>query len=273
MKMTPFERALFYVDRFNWPVFPRPGGRYLKDSRGWKDATRDVDQIEKWWSQYPDALIAMPTGEASGVVVLDIDTKNGKDGFATLEELGKSLPDVPMVHTPHGGLHLYFSINQHISIGTSQNLGSDVLRIDNSGLDVLAEGGNVALPTPGWRYRWDPHNHPGTCAFRPAPSWLARRQRRSQETNGHRLDPTAILADACRNIRAAGPGTRHEVLNREAFLIGCIVARGALDQANARHELDAATAAMTWGSAGDAKKAARDLADAFKSGLRKGHRR
>jgi hypothetical protein len=269
MKMTPFERALYYLDRFNWPVFPRPGGRYLKDSRGFKDATRDFDQIEKWWAQYPDALIAMPTGEASGIVVLDIDTKNGKDGFATLEDLGRNLlPDVPMVHTPHGGLHLYFALNQHVSIGTSQS--KDGL---GPGLDVLGEGGNVALPTPGWGYRWDAHKHPGTCGFLPAPSWFGRRRRRSLEHNGHRLDPTEILARACSNIRNAGPGSRHEVLNREAFIVGCIVARGALEEHTARHELDAATTAMTWGSAGDAKKAARDLADAFKSGLRKGHRR
>lgn len=272
--MTPLAAAMRYAGQLGWPVYPRPGGRFISSEeggRGWKDATIDPDQITQWWTRYPQALIAMPTGTPSGVVVLDIDRKHGKDGFATLEALGRGLlPTTPMVHTPHGGLHVYFAVNPHVSIGFTQGK-----RGVGEGLDVLGELANVALPTPGWGYRWDPQHHPGNTSLLVAPGWFARRRQLpgDRRHDQSRLDPAELLARACKKIRDAGPGVRHDVLNREAFIIGCVVARGALDEANARHELEAATTAMSWGSARDVKKAGRDLADAFKSGLRKGHRR
>ena len=44
---------------------------------GHKEATHDPEQIESWWSQWPDANIGIATGEISGLLVLDIDEKNG----------------------------------------------------------------------------------------------------------------------------------------------------------------------------------------------------
>ena len=54
----------------------------------------------------------MPTGAASGLIVLDIDQKKGKDGARSLdlliEEL-RSLPDTKSAETPSGGgKHLFF---------------------------------------------------------------------------------------------------------------------------------------------------------------------
>jgi hypothetical protein len=51
---------------------------------GYKDATTDPNQIERWWAKHPQALIGMPTGAHSGVAVLDLDKKNGKDGYAAV---------------------------------------------------------------------------------------------------------------------------------------------------------------------------------------------
>jgi hypothetical protein len=50
----------------------------------------------------------MPTGEATGFVVLDIDVKRpDANGFDTLAELGRAiLRNTPMVHTASGGLHV-----------------------------------------------------------------------------------------------------------------------------------------------------------------------
>jgi hypothetical protein len=52
----------------------------------------------------------MPTGNASGRWVLDIDVKRPEaNGFDTLEDLGHSvLPNAPMAHTESGGLHVYY---------------------------------------------------------------------------------------------------------------------------------------------------------------------
>lgn len=273
--MSPCEAALAYADQLGWPVFPRAGPRPLVP-HGYRDATRDAAQIARWWQRWPAALIGVPTGRAAnhrdgGLVVLDIDRKGGADGFATLEELGRSLlPTTPMAHSPHAGLHLYFAVNPHCEIGCSQ--GRDGL---GPGLDVKGEGGSITVPTPGSLYRWDPHARPSLVPLMIAPAWLATRRRRRQGPQGGGrppLDPLAILAQACRLIRDAPPGERHAALNRQAFIVGCMAARGALDERHARHELEAAAAAMVWGSAGDTRKAGRDLADAFRDGLRKGRR-
>ena len=41
--------------------------------------------ISAWWTRWPNATIAIATGIISGLVVLDVDPKNGGD--ANLEEL------------------------------------------------------------------------------------------------------------------------------------------------------------------------------------------
>jgi hypothetical protein len=251
--------ALAYAGRFGTPVNPRRG-RYPLTPHGWKDATTEPDKIIAYWRKHPDALIATPTGVV--FVVLDIDRKNGVDGFDTLDRLGKSvLPETPMVHTPNGGLHVYFRVNPSVRIGFS-------VGVLGPGLDVLGCGTSVALPTPGWGYRWDDHLNLKTTKLMVAPEWFARSKPRTGSTGT--LAPEKLLAEACARIRDAGPGSRHGVALREGFIIGCVVARGRLDEATALHELKTAGAGIVWDKSYTPRQGARDLDDAFKAGLRKG---
>ena len=41
------------------------------------DTRASREQVEKWWTDNPNANIGILTGEASGVVVIDIDPKHG----------------------------------------------------------------------------------------------------------------------------------------------------------------------------------------------------
>lgn len=271
--MTPLEAALNYAAKLGWAVFPRPNGRYLRGSHGFLDATRDPEQITRWWTEYPNALIAARTGRISDLIVMDLDRKNGKDGFDTLEEKGKSaLPDTPMAHSPHLGLHVYFRCHWRVKIYT----GTDVL---GPGVDVLGENGNVALPTPGqsdrWTYRWDALLRPSTTPFAMAPVWLQPYRPKPAEGNyfSGNLNPRLVLERACEMIRNAGPGERNEVLNRQAFLVGCLVKAGALQKFEAEHELEAAASCMVAATKGAGKKAEYDLNRAFKHGLLRGHMR
>ena len=52
-------------------------------------ASRDEAQIRAWWTQFPDAMIGVPTGPESGVWVTDIDVDQGKgiDGFPLWHQL------------------------------------------------------------------------------------------------------------------------------------------------------------------------------------------
>ena len=59
--------------RLGVPVFPcAPGGKRPIPERGFHEATTDVRQVEAWWRHRPHANLAIPTGAASGVVVVDV---------------------------------------------------------------------------------------------------------------------------------------------------------------------------------------------------------
>jgi hypothetical protein len=123
------------------PVFPcKPGSKAPLTTNGHLDATTDKSRITAWWNRYPGANPAMPTGERSGVFVLDVDAD--KWGFGSLEALEEEhgeLPPTWTVRTGGGGLHYYFRLPPDVEIRNSAGkLGR--------GLDVRGEGGYVLLP-------------------------------------------------------------------------------------------------------------------------------
>jgi hypothetical protein len=87
--MTPIELALEYAAQ-GTPVFPclpqnkRPCVPKKEGGNGYKDATTEEAQIRKWWTRWPKAMVGMPTGSKSGVMVFDVDVKEGVDGFAAM---------------------------------------------------------------------------------------------------------------------------------------------------------------------------------------------
>lgn len=78
-------RAGFYV-------FPlTPSGKFLKGFSWDRGASRSTTQIRAWWANDERQRIGVHTGR-SGLVVVDLDRKNGKDGFASLKAQGHTLP-------------------------------------------------------------------------------------------------------------------------------------------------------------------------------------
>lgn len=56
------------------PVFPcDPAKKKPLTKHGFKEASTDPATIAEWWERWPNAMIGMPTGKASGVWVLDVD--------------------------------------------------------------------------------------------------------------------------------------------------------------------------------------------------------
>lgn len=109
------ERALVIAKR--WPVLPVKLSRDPRpDDPGhlakvpaildwWNQACQDDKTIRRWWRQFPDAVVAIPTGTKTGVIVVDVDDP------AALEEFELDLGDGVRVpsHRP-GGSHYYFAL-------------------------------------------------------------------------------------------------------------------------------------------------------------------
>src|SRR5262245_2554003 len=69
------EAALGYAAR-GLPVFPcKRADKSPLTRHGFNDASTDPEQIREWWTQWPNAMIGMPTGAVSGIDVLDLDVK------------------------------------------------------------------------------------------------------------------------------------------------------------------------------------------------------
>ena len=75
---------------------------------GHLDATLDPNVLMDWWMRWPDAKVGVYCGK-SGIVVCDVDTKNGKDGWTSLDEAWVDIPPTFSYETGTGGSHLVYA--------------------------------------------------------------------------------------------------------------------------------------------------------------------
>ena len=88
------------------PVFPiYPKGKNPACSNGFKDATKDIDTLNRWWSRNPEYNLAIPTGSPSGFVVLDFDSP--QIAHTILKQNGWDLPDTLVSQTGRGEHYFY----------------------------------------------------------------------------------------------------------------------------------------------------------------------
>ena len=140
IRTTPAQTALDLAKQ-GFPVFPCGPDKRPLTPHGFKDASADLGRVAEFWRQHPSALIGMPTGEVTGLFVVDLDTDKATGeaiGEASLARLGLSglLLSVPSVATPSGGRHLYF---KHSGLGsTTKRIGPVI--------DTRGDGGYVIAP-------------------------------------------------------------------------------------------------------------------------------
>lgn len=148
------EAALAYAAH-GWPVFPvAPRAKRPLTEHGKDDASADRERVVKWWKRWPDAGVAIATGQVSGLAVVDVDPRNGgDDGIEDLEAKHGRLPDSPVVLTGAGGTHSYFG-HPGGEVPCRSNLGGF------RGVDLKGDGGYVVAPPSihpsGIAYTWNP---------------------------------------------------------------------------------------------------------------------
>ncbi len=280
--LTPLELAQHYVGQ-GWPVFPcrshaeenvdqatgeiiTLGEKTPLTPNGFKGATRFPRIIERWWSDWPDAAVGLPTGEKTGFFALDIDNKpggaNGFDWLAEMEAEHGPLPDTARVTSPNAGLHIYFKY----VVGT-RNRGAL-----GAGVDIRSEGGYVlaagSTMANGRSYKWETD----TREIADAPAWLLdlllpksapahTQYSLSAATNNAYVD--AAVDRELADLAGAPMGTRNNALNDAAFSIGTIVGAGALSEAEARALLQ--DVARGWGR--DWSRCCKTIENGLKAGI------
>ena len=124
------------------PVFPCVvEGKRPLTRRGFLDASSDPEQVAAWWSRTPNANIGIPTGAASGVVVVDVDVHGPRDGRVAYQRATDAgLVDGAglLVRTPTGGAHVYFPATPGREQRSWQ--AADV------GVDFRGDGGYIIAP-------------------------------------------------------------------------------------------------------------------------------
>ena len=163
----PFTAAKAHV-ALGLPVFPlhsldgagrcscgtncgRNAGKHPRTHKGLLDATWDPRPYPIWWRSWPQANVAVATGAAAGVWVLDVDPHHG--GLESLERLeaahGEAAANL-VRRDRRQGLHLWFASGDAALRNSAGRLAP--------GLDVRAEGGYVIVPPSrhrsGLTYRW-----------------------------------------------------------------------------------------------------------------------
>jgi len=241
--MTTMLNAALALASRGLAVFPvTPGEKKPPLIGAWEQhASKDADQVRRWWGQWPDANIGICCG-LSDLVVVDVDMP---DGPATWEALCKEHgieAETVTVTTPSGGRHYYYHAPADAQLrNTARRLGP--------GLDTRAGAGYVIAPPSGnghGAYSWGQASE-----IAPLPNVLQdllQRPRRSaspaqQRPSGSQRDLSryvqAALDRELEAMRLAGDGQRNEQLNRSAYALGQLVASpwAGLDRLTVEREL------------------------------------
>jgi len=138
------EAAIDYATN-GFRVFPcRPNAKQPATAHGCLDATTDLETIERWWSETPEANVAIATDD---LFVLDVDPA-GRPWVGTVNY--DDLMRGAMTTTPRGGMHYWFR----------QTNGQDLHNTAGKvavGVDTRANGGYVLVPPSivnGRPYTW-----------------------------------------------------------------------------------------------------------------------
>lgn len=151
-------------------------------------ATRDPAVIRRWWTWWPFAAVGL-SHRLSGTLSLDPDTKPGRNGWATLEQLrgdGLTLPATPTFRTASGGGQFILARPPDLADLAGNHAGELGPGVDLVlGFSLLPSG--TATPGRVWDFGADQ-------APAPAPGWTVAKRRAAREESAARAEAAAHRA-------------------------------------------------------------------------------
>lgn len=144
------KHAIGYLE-LGWSVFPlKPKDKTpLVKWQAYQTKKPTADEVTAWWKKWPNANIGLATGAISGVVVIDIDSAEGREAYAA--EFGELHNTIRQTTGKPGGLHLLFATRN----GTKyQNMARTIPFVD-----VRGDGGYIVVSPSvhpnGTVYQWE----------------------------------------------------------------------------------------------------------------------
>lgn len=132
------------------PVKPKSKGMPLVKWREFQDRLPTEQEVEQWWTDTPNANIAMITGRISGVVAFDED---GPEADKLIRENG-GFPVCPQSKTGKGHHYLF----RHPGFTVKNDVNTELT------LDIRGDGAYILAPPSihpnGKRYEWVPGMSP-----------------------------------------------------------------------------------------------------------------
>ncbi len=185
------EAALGYAE-LGYRVFPcaAEANPVPLTRHGFKDATGDRDQIERWWTRHPDACIGLA---ADGLLVVDIDAPPNP-WLADQPDLAMDLIAAPTSITPGGGRH-------HIFRRPAGRTWACTVGQLAPHVDTRTDGGYIVVPPsarPDGSYRWleGCELDVGPDQLPEPPAWLV-----------EQLDRLATSSPTLPKVASSTPGT------------------------------------------------------------------
>ena len=137
-KKTLKEYALEYLEKGK-SIIPvqRNKKPYLSSWLPYQTQIPGKEEIEQWWTQWPEANIGLLTGRINGITVVDVEKEGSTEG----------LPPTTTVRTGGGGWHFYY---KYADIGNKTRIRPFT--------DIRGDGGYVIVPPSvhesGKTYEW-----------------------------------------------------------------------------------------------------------------------
>lgn len=141
------QAALRYAEAGLYVLPVWPDSRKPRLGRNWQQqVSRDELTIRRWWKDWPDSWVGIATGH-DGLVVIDLDVKDGKNGPLVWSDwigslgVGRINQFTRVAQTPSGGRHIYFRLPEGQECGNRVEV--------RPGIDVRGTNGYVLAPPSG----------------------------------------------------------------------------------------------------------------------------
>jgi hypothetical protein len=151
--MTTAWTEALKLARRGLPVFPCDKNKRPLTPNGFKDASVDPDVVHAVFTEHPDGLIGVPTGDKFVVIDLDLQHGEAQEWYDT----NRSRLPLTRAHvTRSGGRHLLLKPNSKVGCSAgklgrhvdTRGLGGYIIWWPACGLDVLH--GEALFPVPDW---------------------------------------------------------------------------------------------------------------------------